>query len=118
MVGMLAALVLLALPSQGPPPEPKIVSRTAWGAQAPVLPMKAHKIGLITIHHTGTAQKPDVALETKLRNLQSWCQKEGKLASGKVKPAWPDVPYHYYISTDGRVGEGREAGYVGDTNTS
>ncbi|MCG9896240.1 MAG: peptidoglycan recognition protein family protein, partial [Fimbriimonadaceae bacterium] len=40
-----------------------------------------------------------------------------KLASGRVKPSWPDIPYHYYISIDGRIGEARPPEFAGDTNT-
>ena len=96
---------------------PTIVSREEWGARPPVLERVRHSPSRITIHHAGVPQKPDVPLETKLLNLQAWCQREDKLASGKVKPVWADIPYHFYISTDGRIGECRQVCYVGDTNT-
>lgn len=97
--------------------EPKIVTRQEWGARPPMIQHKRHWPVKLTIHYTGVPQKPDVSLEQKLKNLQLWCQREDKLASGKTKPAWPDIPYHYYISVDGRIGECREPIYVGDTNT-
>ena len=100
-----------------PPRMPKVVLRQQWGAK-PVGPRaKRHEIRLITIHHTGVAQNPKRSLEDKLRGLQAFSQREDKLADGRTKPAWPDIPYHYYISTDGRIGEGREWFYAGDTNT-
>lgn len=96
---------------------PELVSRAEWNANPPVAEMKTHEAKFITIHHTATKQKPAVSLEEKLRNLQKFSQNEGTLTGGKKKPAWPDVPYHFYISEDGRIGEGRETRFVGDTNT-
>lgn len=96
---------------------PKIIARSEWGAKKPVGEGKKHKIEFITIHHTGTNQRADILTTTKLRNLQAFSQREDKLASGKTKPAWFDIPYHYYIAVDGQIAEGREVQYVGDTNT-
>jgi N-acetyl-anhydromuramyl-L-alanine amidase AmpD len=78
---------------------------------------KKHKIEFITIHHTAVKQRTDLSLETKLKNLQAFSQRDDKLASGKAKPVWFDIPYHYYISVDGRIGEGRPIEFAGDTNT-
>lgn len=100
-----------------PAPEIPILSRPEWGAKLPVSPMKRHEITHITIHHTATPQKPDRTLEQKMQGLQQFSQNEGKLGSGKIKPPWPDVPYHYYIEVGGRVAEGRQLEFVGDTNT-
>ena len=96
---------------------PPILSRSDWKANKPAGEGKPHKIEFITIHHTATKQRTDLTIETKLRNLQAFSQREDKLASGKSKPAWFDVPYHYYIAVDGRIAEGREIAYAGDTNT-
>lgn len=94
-----------------------MITREEWGANPPVSEMKRHKPELITIHHTGTKQNTQRTIEDKLRGLQKFSQREDKLASGKTKPAWPDVPYHFYISVDGKLAEGRELNFVGDTNT-
>ena len=99
------------------PADLKILSRAEWGAKAPVSPMKAHKPARITIHHTATLQKPERALTEKMKALQEFSQHEGKLDNGKPKPAWPDVPYHYYVDCKGNVAEGRDVAFVGDTNT-
>lgn len=96
---------------------PKIISREDWGANKPVGDGKKHEIVFITIHHTATAQKPEGLIGTKMRNLQAFSQREDKLDSGKVKPAWFDIPYHYYIAADGQIAEGRAIKYAGDTNT-
>lgn len=123
--GLLAALVASltlgacgALPATGMiPSELQLVSRSEWGARPPVLPMRAHKLQRLTIHHTGTSQNFDRTVEEKLRGLQLFSQRDDSLASGRLKPAWPDVPYHFYVAVDGSVGEGRDWRYAGDTNT-
>ncbi|MGQ0714421.1 MAG: peptidoglycan recognition protein family protein [Gemmatimonadaceae bacterium] len=104
-------------PSAAPVPELPIVSRTAWGARDPVLPMREHRIERITIHHTATRQDPSRSLTSKLQGLQRFSQRDDSLADGRRKPAWADVPYHYYIAVDGSVGEARSWRYAGDSNT-
>jgi hypothetical protein len=102
------------------PPIPdsvRYVTRAEWGAHAPVLPMKRHVPTRLTIHHTGTAQNFTRTIEEKMRGLQAFSQRDDSLDTGKKKPAWADVPYHYYVAVDGAVAEGREWNYVGDTNT-
>lgn len=101
----------------GIPEGVRYVARADWGAQPPVLPMKPHVPVRITIHHTGVSQDPGRTVESKLKGLQLFSQRDDSLASGRKKPAWPDVPYHYYISVDGAVAEGREWRFVGDSNT-
>lgn len=109
--------LLLTLPVAGHDLKPPILTRDQWGAKLPVLERKWQVPTYITIHHAGVPTKPDVSTAQKLRNLQAFSQREDKLASGRTKPAWPDVPYHYYIGTDGIIAEGRQFVYVGDTNT-
>ncbi|TBW25829.1 exo-beta-N-acetylmuramidase NamZ domain-containing protein [Gramella sp. KN1008] len=96
---------------------PEIISREEWGAKDPVLKMIPHTPRFITIHHSGMPQKPELPIEEKLRGLQNFSQKDSKLASGKTKKAWADVPYHFYISTNGKIAEGRDVNYQGDSNT-
>ncbi len=116
-VGIISAIDVAPVSAQGKPRKPPIVSRKEWNAKKPVGKVKKHAIRFITVHHTATKQKPEVSIEKKLQNLQAFSQRDDKLASGKLKPAWFDVPYHYYIATDGRIAEGRKIKYVGDTNT-
>lgn len=99
------------------PSEVKYVSRAEWGARDPVLPMKSHVPVRLTIHHTGVTQAPNRSIADKLRGLQQFSQRDDSLASGRKKPAWADVPYHFYLATDGSVGEARDWRYVGDSNT-
>jgi hypothetical protein len=79
--------------------------------------MARHVPTRLTIHHTGTAQNHARTIEQKLSGLQAFSQRDDSLASGRKKPAWADVPYHYYVAVDGAIAEGREWAYVGDTNT-
>ncbi len=99
-------------------PNPTIISRKDWKAKNPVGTVKEHTIRYLTIHHTATSQKKGTPIEKKMQNLQNFSQTESRLASGKLKPIWFDVPYHYYIAVDGKIAEGRELKFVGDTNTN
>lgn len=96
---------------------PKILSRNEWGAKDPVGKMKHHTPDRITIHHTASHQRRDLSIEQKMRDLQRFSQNPSQLATGRTKPAWPDVPYHFYIGFDGQIAEGRDVNFVGDTNT-
>lgn len=98
-------------------PRPDIVSREQWVAKDPVGEAKEHTISVITIHHTATLPKKGVSIEKKMKSLQNFSQTESRLDTGKLKPAWFDIPYHFYVSVDGQIAEGRSIKYVGDTNT-
>jgi hypothetical protein len=96
---------------------PAILSRSQWHAKPPLPGMKPQAPRGIILHHTAVAQNPHHPLDGKLRNLQSFSQKPGRVG-GLAKPAWPDVPYHYYIDAAGGIAEGRDVGFAGDTNTN
>lgn len=122
---LLPALLLIALlsacqtSSRASVPEGlTVLRRSEWGAQKAVLPMEQHTPKYITVHHTATAQLPERPLAKKLRDLQAFSIGQDTLASGQVKEAWPDVPYHFYIASDGQIAEGRELKYRGSSNTS
>jgi hypothetical protein len=70
-----------------------------------------HRITHVTLHHTGSAEPlgPEEDPVQKLRGLQSW---------GASDRNWWDVPYHYLIDLQGRVYEGRDWRYMGETNTT
>ncbi|MGH7638738.1 MAG: peptidoglycan recognition protein family protein [Gemmatimonadaceae bacterium] len=70
-----------------------------------------HRITHVTLHHTGSAEplRPDEDPAAKLRGLQSW---------GANARNWWDVPYHFLIDLQGRVYEGRDWRYMGETNTT
>ncbi len=94
-----------------------ILSRKQWKAAKPSGQMQDQRPLGIVVHHTGTPQNRTKSLERKMRDLQSFSQSREKLKNGPWKPAWPDVPYHFYIAADGRIAEGRDIRFAGDTNT-
>lgn len=69
-----------------------------------------HEIRTITLHHTGSPEPlgPEDDPVQKLRGLQAW---------GQAEKNWWDVPYHFLIDLDGRIYEGRDWRYMGETNT-
>ena len=70
-----------------------------------------HRITHVTLHHTGSAEPLRVTDDpvAKLRGLQSW---------GASDRNWWDVPYHFLLDLDGRIYEGRDFHYMGETNTA
>jgi N-acetyl-anhydromuramyl-L-alanine amidase AmpD len=80
--------------------------------------MKTHVPVAILVHHTASPANTSRDINYKMRSLQAFSQKSADLGNGRKRAAWADVPYHYYVSSDGRIAEGREVKYSGDTNTN
>ena len=99
---------------------PDIVTRAAWKAKPALTKpkMKKQAIERITIHHTAVVRSKKRPTEQLVRNLQAFSQSDAKLADGRTKKAWADVPYHFYIGRDGTIVEGRDMAFAGDTNTN
>ena len=108
-----AARADIALPRIAPP----LVTREQWQAD-PALPgLKPQKVAGIIVHHTAVRQNPRTSLETELLGLQAFSQKPAAITPKYTRPAWADNPYHYYVDVSGRIGEGRDVRFAGDTNT-
>ena len=102
----------LGLAPNRPPPRPDpaltVVSREGWGAVAPRLAeMTPHTIDRLTIHHAGT--QAGVTGPGQIRGWQDWHM------NGQ---GWPDLAYHIVVGVDGRIYEGRDPAFRGDTGTT
>ncbi len=89
---------------------PQIASSDSAGGASMRLRIP-HRITHVTLHHTGDREplRPQDDPVRKLRGLQSW---------GAAERNWWDVPYHYLLDLDGRIYEGRDWRYMGETNTT
>ena len=95
----------------------EVLPREAWAEQPPGEGMRPHTISRIAVHHTAWRQNPEATLTEKMRSLERFSRSRAELAPGRYKEPWPDVPYHWFIDLEGRVAEGRDVRYAGDTNT-
>jgi hypothetical protein len=90
---------------------PERVASSAIAGGAELRLRIPHQITHVTLHHTGSAEplRPTDDPVAKLRGLQSW---------GAAERNWWDVPYHFLIDLEGRIYEGRDYRYMGETNTT
>jgi hypothetical protein len=109
LASLLLALALGGCATRPAPNDPAIVTVSGWGG-SPADPLKArrHTITHVTLHHQGEPFKAGTDPRQYLRNLQNW---------SRNSKGWLDIPYHYIIDLEGRVYEGRDIAYAGDTNT-
>lgn len=98
-------------------PGTPLVTRAQWGGAPAIGEMRTHEIRSITIHHTAWRRDPEKSLSRKMRELQEFSQCECPLGNGRNKVAWADIPYHYLVDHEGRVAEGRDPVFAGDTST-
>ncbi len=88
---------------------PEIAASTIAG-DARIRARIPHKITMITLHHAGDPKPmtPEDDPVKKLQGLQNFSMRDRN---------WWDVPYHFMISLDGTIYEGRDYHFIGDTNT-
>lgn len=104
-------------PAKAPPglEKPRVVTAEQWGSDPlPIPKERKHTPKFITIHHAGVEWKAGSDPYEKIRNLQAW----GKKTVDDGGKDWPDLPYHFLISPDGRIFEGRPVAYEPETNTN
>jgi hypothetical protein len=104
-----AGLVALEIGVLSSLPPVVAASRVAGGAELRL--RVPHRITHVTLHHTGSPEplRPEEDPKQKLQGLQSWGARERN---------WWDVPYHFLIDLEGRIYEGRDWRYMGETNTT
>ena len=90
---------------------PPIVASSLVAGGADMRLRIPQRITNITLHHEGSPEplRPEDDPIAKLRGLQSW---------GASDRNWWDVPYHFLVDLDGRIYEGRDWHYMGETNTT
>lgn len=89
---------------------PATVSAEEWGSTPQAIPEdRRHVPKFVTIHHAGVVWKAGSDGAAKVRGLQAFGQREKD---------WPDLPYHFLITPDGTIYEGRPTEYEPETNTS
>jgi hypothetical protein len=77
--------------------------RSTWGARAARC-SSSHKPVRLAIHHTVTPTNDSISAQARLRQIQSYHQDV---------QGWCDIGYHFLVSRDGRLWEGRPANRLG-----
>lgn len=118
----------------------EIISRQQWRAHAAIAkrqpPIRTGRIDntitvseneliprqraeYLTVHHTAVPAKPAVETAVKLRAFQQQMQNGYWIDTPSLREHvfLGDIPYHYYISVQGDVAEGRELDFAAYSNT-
>jgi hypothetical protein len=82
----------------------EINSRSTWGARASRCSSSLGKVYRMAIHHTETPTNDTLSTAARLRQIQSYHM--------DVR-GWCDIGYHYLVSRDGRIWEGRPQALLG-----
>jgi hypothetical protein len=117
----------------------EIISRQQWRAHAAIAkrqpPIQTGRIGdtitvseneliprqkadYLTVHHTAVPARPGVKTAVKLREFQQQMQNGYWINTPSLRKQifLGDIPYHYYISAQGDVAEGRELEFAAYSN--
>jgi len=86
----------------------KITPRAGWNAEE-AKPFREHKPVRFTIHHTGVAFDRERDAAQHIRNTQVWGMGPDR--------QWADIPYHFLISPQGEIFEGRDPFVEGESGT-
>ncbi len=86
-----------------------VFCRDAWGATAAQPGFESHSVSRLTVHHTARKLNDPRDGPGAIRGHQRFHIEDR---------GWPDLAYHYIVSTDGNAFEGRPEEYRGDTGTS
>lgn len=93
------------LPSAPNPfPKPPITSRAAWGALPPTGEYTPHEPNGIVIHHTWRPDQSQYQGAASIRGIQRYHMETRK---------WIDIGYHFIISPDGEIFQGRPETVIG-----
>ena len=95
------------------------VPGTTWRQSQPIT-ARMEKQGAntplrLTVHFTDEPKNFTKPLVAKLRVLFQYSL---NVIEGTKKKLWGDIPYHYYIDANGKLGEARSPAYMPDSNTA
>ncbi|WP_055667328.1 N-acetylmuramoyl-L-alanine amidase [Desnuesiella massiliensis] len=88
--------------------KPYIKPRSSWNASAPTSSMtRMYSVNNLVIHHSEAVQHEGTgdAAARSVKSIQEWHQGSSN--------GWADIGYHYLISVDGQIFEGRDINYQG-----
>lgn len=98
-------------------PKPYILTREYWNAKRPREKMNyLSKFNYLVIHHTtfnGDNKIGEYAKETVLDIQQYHMSKKCDDNGNLIKEKWADIGYHYLISMDGQIFQGRDVKFQG-----
>ena len=106
-----------AIAKRQPPIQTGRIDNTVTVAENALIPRQ--KAEYLTVHHTAVAAKPGVETAAKLRAFQQQMQNGYWIDTPSLRKHvfLGDIPYHYYISVQGDVAEGRELEFAAYSNT-
>lgn len=92
----------------------KVITEKEWintsiSIQKNKLVPHSKTIQKITIHHTATPNNKNTKATARLRGIRYYHIKE---------KGWGDIAYHYLISSEGEIYQGRNSKYIGSSSTN